>query len=296
MKQMVILSGKGGTGKTTVSAGLAVLACRDANTVLVDADVDAANLELVLEPELQEEQVFHAGLLAEIDPEACLSCGDCADVCRFDAVLEGLPYEIDPIACEGCAACMYACPTDAISMLEASSGRWFRSQTRCGTLFHAELFAGQENSGKLVTELRTRSRDWASGHGADIVLVDGPPGIGCPVIAASTGMDLALLVTEPTISGVHDLERIFQTTRHFQLPALVVINKADLNRERAEEIRSFCEANGTKVVAEIPFDNAIPKAMVRGRPITEVKGSPAADAVRGLWSMLKEEYLAENIK
>ncbi len=291
MKQIVVLSGKGGTGKTTVSAALAVLACRDMNMVLVDADVDAANLELVLHPDVEEETIFYSGLLAEINPDVCLACGDCADVCRFEAVTAGQPYEIDPIACEGCAACMHACPAGAIRMLEAAAGRWFRSDTRCGTLFHAELFAGQENSGKLVAELRTRSREWAKENQADLVLVDGPPGIGCPVIAASTGMDLALLVTEPTISGVHDLERIFRATRHFQIPALVVINKSDLNLHRCAQIRTFAEANGSRVVAEIPFDSAVPESMVKGKPVTEIPGAPSNVILQNLWSMLKTEHL-----
>jgi len=289
MKQVVVLSGKGGTGKTTVTAALATLACQDTSLVLVDADVDAANLELVLDPRVQQETVFRSGLVAEIDPDACLACGDCHGVCRFDAVVPGNPYHVDPIACEGCAACMYACPSDAIRMLEAESGRWFRSDTGCGTLFHAELFAGQENSGKLVAELRSQSREWAQDGLADLVLVDGPPGIGCPVIAASTGMDLALLVTEPTISGVHDLQRIFQTTRHFQVPSLVVINKADLNAARSAEIRTFCQENGSRVVAEIPFDNAVPRAMVAGKPVTATADSPAAAVLRELWGMLKAE-------
>ncbi|MBN1265435.1 MAG: ATP-binding protein [Anaerolineales bacterium] len=293
MKQVVVLSGKGGTGKTTVTAALATLACRDTSLVMVDADVDAANLELVLKPEVQQETVFYSGLEAVIDPDSCLACGDCAEVCRFDAVLSGTPYTIDPIACEGCVACMYACPPQAITMLEAKSGRWMRSNTRCGTLFHAELFAGQENSGKLVAELRSRSRAWAQEKQAGLVLVDGPPGIGCAVIAASTGMDLALLVTEPTISGVHDLQRIFQTTRHFQIPALVVINKADLNEARSAEIRAFCEVNGTRVAAEIPFDHAVPQAMVAGGPVTDIKNSEASVILRALWSMLKGDFLQE---
>jgi len=296
MKQVVVLSGKGGTGKTTVAAGLATLACRDTSMVLVDADVDAANLELVLNPKVQQETVFYSGLEAEINPDLCVACGDCAAACRFDAIIPGDTYSIDPIACEGCAACKYACPSQAITMLEAKSGRWFQSNTRCGTLFHAELFAGQENSGKLVAELRSKSREWAQEAQADLVLVDGPPGIGCAVIAASTGTDLALLVTEPTVSGVHDLQRIFHTTHHFQIPALVVINKADLNSTRAAEIRDFCEKNGTRVVAEIPFDPAVPQTMVAGRPITDVEDCEASVTLRALWSMLRKDHLKEAVR
>lgn len=230
MKQVVILSGKGGTGKTTVAAALAHLASQDSSIVLVDADVDAANLELVLDPKELQRHEFEGGKLACIDAELCTACDRCAEVCRFDAVIPGeKSYAIDAPACEGCASCFYQCPVEAIHMEQQIAGRWFRSDTQYGPLFHAHLFAGQENSGKLVTLVKAKARRLAMDVDAGLLIVDGPPGIGCPVIAACTGADLALLVVEPTVSGVHDLERILATSEHFGVPASVLINKADLN-------------------------------------------------------------------
>ncbi len=226
--------------------------------VLADADVDAANLELVLAPVVQEEHPFTGGRVAVIDPERCTSCGVCARVCRFEAIAEPSPpqrtqaYRVDPLACEGCAACFYQCPAGAIRMEEQQAGKWFRSRTRFGPLFHAHLFPGQENFGKLVTMVKQQARLWGMDIGAQLLLMDGPPGIGCPVISASAGADLALVVAEPTVSGAHDLERILATTDHFGVPARVVINKADLNPGRAEEIAAFCDARGVEVLGGSP--------------------------------------------
>ncbi len=288
MKQLVILSGKGGTGKTTVAAALAHLAARELSVVLADADVDAANLELVLSPERQEEHPFTGGKVAVIDPEKCIGCGVCKAACRFDAVhsLPDARYRVDPLACEGCAACFYRCPGEAIRMEERESGRWYRSRTRFGPLFHARLFPGQENSGKLVTLVKQQARLWALDTGADLVLVDGPPGIGCPVISASAGADLALLVAEPTVSGVHDLERILATTDHFGVPAQVVLNKADLNPGRANEIRAFCARREVPVVGSIPYDVVVTEAMVQGRTVTEHADGPVSRALAEVWERI----------
>lgn len=288
MKQLVILSGKGGTGKTTVAAALAHLAAREFSVVLADADVDAANLELVLSPERQEEHPFTGGKVAVIDPEKCTGCGICETACRFDAVhpTSDSFYRVDPLACEGCAACFYRCPAEAIRMEDRESGRWYRSKTRFGPLFHARLFPGQENSGKLVTLVKQQARLWALDTGADLVLVDGPPGIGCPVIAAAAGADLALLVAEPTVSGVHDLERILATTEHFGIPAQVVLNKADLNPGRADEIRAFCARRGVPVVGSIPYDVVVTEAMVLGRTVTEYADGPVSRALEEIWGKI----------
>jgi len=296
MKQLVILSGKGGTGKTTIAAALAHLASQEMPVVLADADVDAANLELVLNPTKQEEHGFMGGQLAVIDPEKCIACGICADVCRFDAVIPGdEAYRVDSLACEGCASCFYQCPEEAIRMEEQQAGLWFRSDTRFGPLFHAHLFAGQENSGKLVTLVKQQARLWGLDTGVALVVVDGPPGIGCPVISASAGMDLALHVIEPTVSGVHDLERIMGTTDHFGVPSLVLINKADLNLARSEEIAVFCAGRGVEVVGHIPYDDVVTEAMVQGRPVTDYTDGPVTEALKRMWSRVSDLIFPDGI-
>jgi MinD superfamily P-loop ATPase len=293
MKQLVILSGKGGTGKTTVAAALAHLASRELPIVLADADVDAANLELVLDPVKREEHDFMSGQVAVIDAEKCIACGICAEVCRFDAVIEeGGLYRVDPLACEGCASCFYQCPEEAIRMQEQHAGRWFRSDSRFGPLFHAHLFAGQENSGKLVTLVKQQGRLLALDTGAELLVVDGPPGIGCPVISASAGADMALHVVEPTVSGVHDLERIMATTDHFGVPSLVAINKVDLNLARSDEIVVFCAERGVEVVGRIPYDTVVTEAMVQGRPVTDYADGRVTEALEEVWSRIRERLLS----
>jgi MinD superfamily P-loop ATPase len=296
MKQLVILSGKGGTGKTSVAAAFAHLSAEGDNTihaVLADADVDASNLELLLEPNVLEAHDFMGGALAIIDSAKCEACGLCAEVCRFDAVAlpengEGPAY-VDPIACDGCAACVYQCPTQAIHMELQLAGQWFRSETRYGPLFHAALRPAQENSGRLVTMVKQQARLLAlSEHGHenreyDLIIVDGPPGIGCPVISAASGADLALIVTEPTAAGVHDLERVLQTTEHFGVPARVCINKADLYAEATAAVEAFCRERGIEVVGHIPFDTAVTQAMVEGLPVTAYDDGPVTQTLRQVW-------------
>ena len=292
MKQIVVLSGKGGTGKTSVTAGFAHLASQSdqpVRAVLVDADVDASNLELVLRPRQAEQHAFTGGAVAEIDPELCEGCGNCAEVCRFEAVLSpdhngDSAYSIDPIACEGCASCMCQCPADAIRMISQQAGFWYRSETPFGPLFHALLIPGQENSGKLVTLVKQRARLLALEENYPLQIVDGPPGIGCPVISAISGADLALIVTEPTMSGIHDLERILETTEHFKLASQVCVNKADLYPASAAQIEAFCEARSIPVVGRVPFDESVTAAMVSGFPVTQYRpDSPASQAVERIW-------------
>ena len=293
MKELLVLSGKGGTGKTTVAAALAHLGSQDLPMVLADADVDAANLELVLEPTKLEEHDFWSGKRAVIDEEVCTACGICESVCRFDAIIPPgnspftYAYQVEGIACEGCAACFYQCPEDAITMEEQLAGKWFRSDSRFGPLFHAHLFAGQENSGKLVALVKEQGRDLASETGASLMLVDGPPGIGCPVISATTGVDMALMVVEPTVSGVHDLKRVLSTTEHFGVPALVVINKADLNVKRSDEVAAFCEGREVELVGRIPYDTVVTEAMVEGQPVTAYASGGVSDALRQVWERIK---------
>ena len=298
MKQLVILSGKGGTGKTSVAAALAHLATEGAqqiSIVLADADVDAANLELVLAPRKLAQEDFWGGKVASIDQAACSGCGECEDVCRFEAIHEtdGV-YEIDPIACEGCAACVYVCPTEAISMTDQIAGEWYRSESRYGPLFHAALYPAQENSGKLVTLIKQHAKLLALDDAHDLVIVDGPPGIGCPVISAASGADLALIVAEPSVAGVHDMRRILQTTEHFGVQSIVCINKADLYAEGTKEIETYCEEHGIEVIGLIPFDLNITRAMTSGDPVTAYEpDGDASQALREIWkrvlSVLKEQ-------
>jgi MinD superfamily P-loop ATPase len=289
MRQLVILSGKGGTGKTSLAAAFAHLA-QDSSaplkTVLADADVDAANLELVLRPIRQETHDFTGGSAAVIDLERCQGCGICEQVCRFDAVRptpDG--YTVDPIACDGCAACAFQCPEEAIRMVPQAAGRWYRSDSQYGTLFHADLFPAQENSGKLVTLVKQNARLYALDHEIPLVLVDGPPGIGCPVIAASAGADLALIVTEPTVAGAHDLRRILQTTRHFRIPAWTVVNKADVYPQGVTEIEAVCAELGVDLIGRVPFDPTVTEAMLQGQPVAAYKpAAPASLAMSHIWS------------
>jgi MinD superfamily P-loop ATPase len=253
--------------------------------VLVDADVDASNLELVLSPQVEETHDFKGGQVAAIDPTLCESCGLCAELCRFDAISqrEGV-HTVDPIACEGCALCYHQCPSGAVHMEEQIAGQWFRSQSRYGPLMHAALWPGQENSGKLVTLVKQQGRLMALDEGHDLVLIDGPPGIGCPVISAAAGADLALIVAEPTAAGIHDMARALATTEHFGVPALVCINKADLYPDGTAEIEVYCEERGLPVVGHFPFDTVVTSAMVQGQPVTAYSpDSPVSQALRAAW-------------
>jgi len=296
MKQLIILSGKGGTGKTSVTAAFAHLAAqsRFANQViLADADVDAANLELVLQPRLLEQQDFKGGKIAVIDQDSCASCGDCQAVCRFDAILSPSPfgrgdggegYWVDPIACDGCAACVYQCPSKSITMHEQIAGKFYSSENRYGPLYHANLFPGQENSGKLVTLVKQRARLQALDENRELVIVDGPPGIGCPVISAVSGASLALIVAEPTVAGVHDMRRVLQTVKHFGVRAVVCINKADIYPAGADEIEVFCRENGIETVGRVPFDLTVTSAMVAGEAVTAFQPqAPSSVAISAIW-------------
>ncbi len=290
MKQIVILSGKGGTGKTSLTAAFAHLAHEGSHplqAVLADADVDAANLELVLQPTKLEEHEFMGGAVAIIDENLCSECGTCEQICRFEAIYtqQGKAgYFVDPIACDGCAACVYQCPSDAIQMEDQLAGAWYRSKSRYGPLFHAELHPAQENSGKLVTLVKQQARLLGLDTGAKAVIVDGPPGIGCPVISASSGADLALIVAEPSAAGVHDMARVLEMTKHFRLPSLVCINKADTYPQGSQQIENYCRDHEIEMLGQIPFDLSITEAMVYGQPVTVFNpDGPASQAIRLIW-------------
>jgi MinD superfamily P-loop ATPase len=278
MKELVVLSGKGGTGKTSIVGSLAALAKRK---VLADCDVDAADLRLLLNPAVKEETEFWSGQVAHIDPEICIQCGLCQDLCRFDAIKD---YTVEPVSCEGCGFCSQVCPVEAITMRENLSGHWFVSETRYGPLVHARLGIAQENSGKLVAQVRQKARQIAEAEALDYIISDGPPGIGCPVISSLSGASLALLVTEPTLSGMHDLERVLGVSRHFGVPAVVCINKYDLNEENTRQIESYCLSQGITVAARIPFDNAVTEALVHGVPVVEYSAGGVAQEIERLWA------------
>ena len=288
MKQLVLLSGKGGTGKTSVTAAFAHLASQSrfaGQIILADTDVDAANLELVLEPRLLESQEFQGGKIAVIDNASCTACGRCEEVCRFDAInFSDGRYVVDPVACDGCAACVYQCPAECITMQRQVAGTSYVSKSRYGPLHHAGLLPGQENSGKLVTLVKQRARLQALEENRELTIADGPPGIGCPVISATSGADLALVVAEPTIAGVHDMRRAIQTVQHFGVRPLVCINKADIYVAGTEEIEAFCRETGIEIVGNIPFDTTVTAAMVAGKGVTAFRPeSPASVAITAIW-------------
>jgi MinD superfamily P-loop ATPase len=287
MKQLVVISGKGGTGKTVISACFAALSKKK---VMADCDVDAANLYLLLHGENQEAHPFSGGRKALIDPEKCTACGECVSVCRFEAISETDKgaIHIDPLSCEGCAVCFYICPVQAIEMEKSLSGEWFVSRTKYGPFVHARLGIGQENSGKLVTEVRKKATQIAEQDKLDFILIDGPPGIGCPVIASLSGTDLALVVTEPSLSGIHDMERVIQMARHFGIPATCCINKFDLNLRHTEYIQRWCERNSVPLVGKIPFDEKVTESMVQGIPLVEYSNDSTSNNIQRIWKKLKQ--------
>ena len=288
MKELVVISGKGGTGKTSVTACFAVLADRP---VICDCDVDAADLHLVLEPSIRERHEFESGHEAIIRQNDCTSCGVCAELCRFGAVKtcengEGdVVFSVDPVFCEGCGVCVRFCPAGAIDFPERHCGQWFVSDTRCGPLVHARLGVAAENSGKLVSTVRREARRIAEGQKKGIVIVDGPPGIGCPVIASLTGATQVLIVTEPTVSGEHDLARVLSLTHHFQIPAAICVNKWDLNAEMTQQIEDKARVAGASVAGRIRYDNAVTQAQIQKKAVVEID-APSADDIKQLWKNL----------
>jgi len=278
MRETVVLSGKGGTGKTVVVASFAALAD---NKVMCDCDVDAANLHLVLQPTVRETHEFWAQKAAVVDQAACTRCGLCIEVCRFDAIHE---FKVDPLACEGCGFCLHACPEQAVTMVDTLAGHWHVSDTRYGPLVHARLDAAQENSGKLVAAVRLRARAIAKEEGAAYILSDGPPGIGCPVISSLSGASLALIVTEPSLSAIHDLERVLAVCRHFRVRVLVCINKYDLDEGNSRRIEGYCRQAGVDLGAKIPFDTVVSDAVAQGMPVVEFGDGPVSRRMEELWS------------
>lgn len=290
-RELAIVSGKGGTGKTSLAASLAMLAD---NAVVADCDVDAANLHLVLEPEVEARHDYHSGYQAEVRPEACDACGLCLDHCRFEALQAGdfgIP-EVDGTACEGCAVCAHVCPRQAIELERRYCGEWFLSAARCGPMVHARLGIAAENSGKLVSLVRAEARKAARSSGRSLILIDGPPGIGCPVIASVTGASAVLLVTEPSVSGEHDVRRALELTRHFELPAAVCVNRWDLCPEVTERIEAAAVDLGARLAGRIRYDPSVTRAQLQARTVVEL-GGRAADDIRALWQRLAAWWLCD---
>jgi MinD superfamily P-loop ATPase len=288
MKEVVVISGKGGTGKTSITAAFASLA---QNIVIADCDVDAADLHLVLSPVVRQQSDFSGGKRAAINSDKCIGCGKCADMCRFNAIqLDGpanemieKTYIVDPISCEGCKVCVEFCPAGAIDFRDVVNGQWYMSDTRFGPMVHAKLGIAEENSGKLVTLLRRQAKRIGSEQGKDLLIVDGSPGIGCPVIASVTGSNLVLIVTEPTLSGIHDLERVAELTSNFGIRTLVCVNKADINPEMTGRIGEMARQRGLKVVGKIPYDESFTKAQVMKATLIEYTGGDIAERVKAMW-------------
>jgi len=285
MKELVIISGKGGTGKTSLMAAFSSLAERK---VLCDADVDAADLHLLMHPEIKRRAEFQSGNAAVINSDLCTECGLCREMCRWDAI--DAAFEVNAIDCEGCGVCVHFCPEAAIDFPENTCGEWFVSDTRCGPMVHARLGIAQENSGKLVSLVRQEARKLATDRHSPLILTDGPPGVGCPVIASIGGASAVLIVTEPTVSGKHDMKRVAQLADHFKIPAMVCVNKFDLNVEITREIEKYARDKDMACLGRIPFDPVFTKAMVQAQTILEYNtGSNAGQAVKEIWQRLSTE-------
>ena len=289
MKELVILSGKGGTGKTSLTAAFAGLS---SNMILCDADVDAADLHLIMSPETVETHDFIGGNEAVIDPDKCSGCGRCEEVCRFNAVSRhrsGSGFTVDPIDCEGCGVCVDLCPEQAVDFPRKTCGQWFVSHTRFGDMVHARLGIAEENSGRLVALVREEARKRMAADHVDLLLTDGPPGIGCPVIASIGQANAVLIVAEPTVSGIHDMERVAELTAHFKIPAMVCINKYDLNPGQSRAIETIAGEKNLDLMGRIPFDPAFTQAMIQGKSIVEThKESPAGKAVTAIWNKVMQ--------
>jgi MinD superfamily P-loop ATPase len=281
LNQITILSGKGGTGKTTITAAFAVLT---QDSVIADCDVDAPDLHMLLHPKRIQTQEFKGAKLAHIDNKKCIECGLCQRTCRFNAITDSV---IDPILCEGCGTCVVVCPEEAIDLKERVSGEAFISETKYGSMSHALLFPGGVNSGKLVTIVRQNAIEIAEKNRCNHILIDGPPGLGCPVIASVTGVDVGVIVTEPTVSGIHDMKRVLQLLVHFNVRPLVCINKYDLNENNSRKIDRFCKRQRIDIIGKVPFDPIVTKALVSEKPIVEFSPkSEVSREIRVMWENL----------
>lgn len=287
MKELIVLSGKGGTGKTSLTSALADLS---QHKVLCDADVDAADLFLIMNPNIKQTHIFQSGHTAVINPEKCTQCGLCIELCRFEAINQN--FVVDSISCEGCGVCVFCCPEHAVDFPVNNCGHWFISDTRFGPMVHARLGIAQENSGKLVTLVRKQARMIAQEKGLNLILTDGPPGVGCPVIASMGGADAVIIVTEPTVSGLHDMERVLKLAEHFTIPAMVCVNKYDLNPEISRQIETHSKSSGAVFLGKIPFDPVLTQAMIHAQTVLEYAShSNASASIREIWNNINEAVL-----
>ena len=286
MKEILIVSGKGGTGKTSIIGSFAYLA---ENKILVDCDVDASDLHLLLSPRPTEEHEFKSGVKARVEADKCSSCGMCAELCQFDSIIMEDTAVISELNCEGCGVCAHFCPEKCIVLDENHCGSWYVADTDYGTLVHAQLFAGEENSGKLVSFIKNKAREIAEATSTELILIDGAPGVGCPVIASLSNVDLAVVITEPTLSGQHDLERILDLTGHFKIPALICVNKWDLHPEMSDTIEAACKNRGVELLGKIPFDPAVIDCQLQGVPVTSSDTSLASCSIRDIWKKLQQK-------
>lgn len=284
MKEIVVISGKGGTGKTVITGAFAALA---KDKVIADCDVDAADLHLLLDPKIKKTHIFKSGVTAFTNKKFCEGCGACSIVCRFEAVKED--FSIDPISCEGCAFCSFICPQNAIEMKVNTSGKWFISQTRLGPLVHARLEIAEENSGKLVSLVRQKAKEIAEEKDYRWIIIDGSPGIGCPVIASMTGVDCAVVVIEPTLSGMHDAERVIDVAKHFNIPVKVIINKYDLNCDITEKIEQWAKDRNIQVLGKIVFSKSVVRSVVEGKTIIEYSNNKVTKTLSNIWKVLERE-------
>ncbi len=288
MKEIVIISGKGGTGKTSITASFAILGGKD--IVVADCDVDAADMHLLMQPDWEKSEDFYSGVIAEIDQEKCVKCGNCSDVCRFNAIsIIDKKYVVNKLNCEGCGYCFHVCPTDAIAMNEQNVGKWYISSTKAdNVMVHARLGIGAENSGKLVAKVKNEAKRIAEETDKQFIVVDGSPGIGCPVVSSLSGADFVVLVTEPTVSGLHDLKRVYELVKKFNIPSGCIINKADLNTTVARQIEKFLKEEKITYIADLPYDETFTKAMTSGQTIVEYDAANLKNIVVNSWEKIKE--------
>jgi len=291
VKEIVVISGKGGTGKTSLTASFAYLGGKD--VVVADCDVDAADMHLLLKPDFADEDDFYSGELAYINQYECIQCGKCAEVCRFDAipVVKGR-YVVDPLACEGCGYCARICPTEAITNKDLNVGKWFVSSIKTGsTMVHARLGIGADNSGKLVAKVKSEAKDIADEERVDYILVDGSPGVGCPVVSSLSGAAFVVLVTEPSVSGLHDLKRVYELVHKFNIKAGCIINKSDINEDMTAQIESFLKEENILHIANLPYDEAFTKAMTNGQTIVEYADNDLSKMIRESWNKITETVI-----